>query len=76
MDYRRQGTWFRIAQLLGRLYLDVYKRQDPALRNVLAGSALLYGGLKDVSTFYQHAMINHSYIEGGAGPPVPTSATP
>ena len=37
---------------------------DPALRNVLAGSALLYGGLKDVSTFYQHAMINHSYIEG------------
>ena len=29
---------------------------DPALRNVLAGSALLYGGLKDVSTFYQHAI--------------------
>ena len=23
-----------------------------------------FGGLKDVSTFYQHAMINHSYIEG------------
>ena len=37
---------------------------DPTLQNVLAGSALLYGGLKDVSTFYQHAMINHSYIEG------------
>lgn len=37
---------------------------DPDLQNVLAGSALLYGGLKDVSTFYQHAMINHSYIEG------------
>ena len=37
---------------------------DNALQNVLAGSALLYGGLKDVSTFYQHAMINNSYIEG------------
>ena len=37
---------------------------DPTLQNVLAGSALLYGGLKDVSTFYEHAMINHSYIEG------------
>lgn len=37
---------------------------NPDLQNVLAGSALLYGGLKDVSTFYQHAMINHSYIEG------------
>lgn len=37
---------------------------NPTLQNVLAGSALLYGGLKDVSTFYQHAMINHSYIEG------------
>ena len=36
---------------------------DHTLQNVLAGSALLYGGLKDVSTFYQHAMINHSYIE-------------
>lgn len=34
------------------------------LQNVLAGSALLYGGLKDISTFYQHAMINNSYIEG------------
>lgn len=37
---------------------------DRILQNVLVGSALLYGGLKDVSTFYQHAMINHSYIEG------------
>ena len=37
---------------------------NPILQNVLAGSALLYGGLKDVSTFYQHAMINNSYIEG------------
>lgn len=37
---------------------------DPDLQNVLAGSALLYGGLREKSTFYQHAMINNSYIEG------------
>lgn len=37
---------------------------NPDLQQVLAGSALLYGGLKEVSTFYQHAMINNSYIEG------------
>ncbi len=37
---------------------------NPDLQNILAGSALLYGGLKDVSTFYGHAMINNSYIEG------------
>ena len=34
---------------------------DPTLQNVLAGSALLYGGLKDVSTFYEHAMIKDVY---------------
>lgn len=34
------------------------------LRNVLAGSSLLYGGIKDVSTFYHHGMVNNSYIEG------------
>lgn len=38
--------------------------QDPALQNILAGTALLYGGVKDMSTFYHHAMINNSYIEG------------
>lgn len=37
---------------------------NPDLQNVLAGSALLYGGLREKSTFYQHAMINNSYIEG------------
>lgn len=36
---------------------------DRNLQNILCGSSLLYGGIKDVSTFYQHAMINHSYIE-------------
>lgn len=41
---------------------EVIRNRD--LQNVLAGSALLYGGLKEVSTFYQHAMINNSYIEG------------
>lgn len=37
---------------------------DPTLRNILAGSSLLYGGIKDVSTFYHHGMVNNSYIEG------------
>lgn len=37
---------------------------DSNLRRVLAGSALLYGGVREASTFYAHAMINHSYIEG------------
>lgn len=36
---------------------------DPTLRTVVAGSALLYGGIRDESTFYGHAMINNSYIE-------------
>ncbi|MDR0892948.1 MAG: FAD-dependent oxidoreductase [Mediterranea sp.] len=37
---------------------------NPTLQNVLAGSGLLYGGLRERSSFYEHAMINHSYIEG------------
>lgn len=37
---------------------------DPLLRSVLAGSAPLYGGRRDVSPLYHHAMINHSNIEG------------
>lgn len=37
---------------------------DPILRNVLAGSSLLYGGIKEMSTFYHHGMVNNSYIEG------------
>ena len=36
---------------------------DPDLRQILAGSSLLYGGIKDVSTFYHHGMVNNSYIE-------------
>ena len=34
------------------------------LQSVLAGSALLYGGLREHSNFYEHAMINNSYIQG------------
>lgn len=40
---------------------DVTK--DEILQNVLAGTSLLYGGIKDVSTLYHHAMIKNSYIE-------------
>ena len=34
------------------------------LQSVLAGSALLYGGQKDVTPFYHHAVICNSFIEG------------
>ena len=37
---------------------------NPDLQSVLAGSALLYGGLREHSNFYEHAMINNSYIQG------------
>lgn len=33
------------------------------LRNVLAATCMLYGGIKNSSTFYHHAMVNNSYIE-------------
>lgn len=37
--------------------------EDPTLKSVIAGTSMLYGGRKDYSTFYHHAMINNSYIE-------------
>lgn len=37
---------------------------DPNLQSVLAGSSLLYGGMKNHSNFYVHAMINNSYLQG------------
>lgn len=37
--------------------------EDQTIKSVLAGTSMLYGGLKDYSTFYHHAMINNSYIE-------------
>lgn len=37
---------------------------DSLLRNILAGTNVLYGGIKEASNLYHHAMINHSNIEG------------
>lgn len=37
---------------------------DEKLRQVLAGSLPLYAGQRDSASFYVHAMINHSNIEG------------
>lgn len=37
---------------------------DPLLRNVLAGTNPLYGGVRESSSLYHHAMTNHSNIEG------------
>lgn len=37
---------------------------NPALRNVLAGNISLFAGDRAVSTFYHHAMIHGSNIEG------------
>lgn len=37
---------------------------NPDLREILAGSCLLYGGIKEMSSFYHHGMVNNSYIEG------------
>lgn len=37
---------------------------DNTLQQVLAGTNLLYGGIRDKSTFYHHAMINNSNLEG------------
>ena len=39
---------------------------DPLLRGVLAGSVPLYGGRRDMSPLYHHAIINFSNIEGAA----------
>ncbi|MBK5720106.1 NAD(P)/FAD-dependent oxidoreductase [Dysgonomonas sp. Marseille-P4677] len=36
---------------------------DETLKNVLAATSMLYGGIENMSTFYHHAMINNSYIE-------------
>jgi phytoene dehydrogenase-like protein len=36
---------------------------DPALRAVLAGTSLLYAGVRHKTPLYHYAMINHSFIE-------------
>lgn len=38
--------------------------RDPRLASVLAGTVTLYGGRRDYSTLYHHAMITGSNIEG------------
>lgn len=37
---------------------------DPMLRNILAGTNVLYAGTRQTANLYHHAMINHSNIEG------------
>ena len=37
---------------------------DKILQNLLAGTNLLYAGVRESSNLYHHAMINHSNIEG------------
>ncbi len=54
MEYMDESISERIAQCV----------TDPRLRQVLAGSITLYGGNRDKSSVYEHAMINHSNIEG------------
>lgn len=37
---------------------------DPLLRGVLGGNNVLYGGIREVTSLYHLAMVNHSNIEG------------
>lgn len=47
------------------IYDEIAARvKDPVLRNVLAGSNGLYGCDRNKTSVYEHAMINHSNIEG------------
>ncbi len=36
---------------------------DPTLKSVLAGTSLLYAGIKEKTSLYHYGMINHSFIE-------------
>ncbi len=38
--------------------------EDRLLQNILAATNILYGGVKEASSLYHHAMTNHSNIEG------------
>lgn len=53
MDYFRMSAYQTINKL--------FKGED--IRNIIAGTSMLYGGEKEISTLYHHAMINNSYIE-------------
>lgn len=47
------------------IYDEIRKCTDNVLlQNILAGSNTLYGGERDKSSVYEHAMVNHSNIEG------------
>ena len=56
----QNGMEFFYASASGRI---AEITQDETLRNVLAATSMLYGGVKESSTFYHHAMVNNSYIE-------------
>lgn len=50
------------SQSASQIIADTVK--DEKLQNVLAGTVALYSGKRDYSSFYHHAMINASNIEG------------
>lgn len=54
LEYFAQSAWEQIQLVT----------VNPLLQQVLAGTNLLYGGLRDKSTFYHHAMINNSNLDG------------
>ncbi len=53
MPYMQRSAFETIDSLLA----------DPALKNLLAGSSLLYGGIRQKTSLYHYGMINHSFIE-------------
>ena len=54
------------AEYMGMSIYDEIERliKDRRLKNVLAGSAPQYAGHPQKSSIYEHAMVNHSNIEG------------
>lgn len=54
LEYFSQSAWEQIGACT----------HNPKLRQVLAGTNLLYAGIPDKSAFYVHAMINNSNLEG------------
>lgn len=54
LEYFAQSAWEQIQSAT----------PNGVLQQVLAGTNMLYGGLQDKSTFYHHAMINNSNLDG------------
>ncbi|MBQ6689858.1 MAG: NAD(P)/FAD-dependent oxidoreductase [Bacteroidales bacterium] len=54
IEFMGQSIYDEIARMIS----------DQRLRNVLAGSISQYAGHPDKSSVYEHAMVNHSNIEG------------